>query len=72
MLQEIIRSPELLKALTGSSLKGPMDPIYDKMSEEDKKKLAHFDLLQRKGFDVEELKKKMLEAHKKKEEDTDF
>lgn len=33
MLQEIVRSPELLKSLTGSSLKGSCDPILDKLSK---------------------------------------
>ena len=40
-LQEIVRSPELFKALTGSCLAGSCDPILDKLSEKDKKKLEH-------------------------------
>jgi hypothetical protein len=31
LLQEIIRQPEFIKAITGSCLKGSMDPIFDKM-----------------------------------------
>ena len=65
-LQEIVRSPELLKALTGSSLRGSCDPILDKLSTEDKKKLEHLDMLQRKGFDVEKLKNKLI-SHNQKE-----
>jgi len=52
-LQEIVRSPELFKCLTGSSLRGSCDPIYDKLSPEEKKKLEHLEILERKGFDVE-------------------
>jgi hypothetical protein len=33
MLVEIIRSPELLKAMSGSSLKGECDPLLDKLDE---------------------------------------
>lgn len=54
MLQEIVRSPELFKALTGSSLKGPTDPALDKLSEEDQAKLEHLSKLEEKGFDVRE------------------
>jgi hypothetical protein len=32
MLQEILRTPELLKAITGSTLKGTTDPILDKLN----------------------------------------
>ena len=35
MLVEIVRSPELFKALTGSSLKGDCDPKLDKLSTEE-------------------------------------
>lgn len=60
MLQEIIRSPELLKAITGSTLKGSCDPILDKLSQKDQDKLKHLDMLERKGFDVEKLKQQLL------------
>ena len=56
MLQEIVRSPELLKAITGSSLKGSCDPHLDRLTSEDRAKLQHLDLLERKGFDVSKLK----------------
>lgn len=36
MLQEILRSPELFKALTGSCLKGATDPALDNLSDKDK------------------------------------
>lgn len=39
MLQEIMRSPELLKALTGSSLKGQTDPNIDRMPASVRKKI---------------------------------
>jgi hypothetical protein len=58
MVQEIVRSPEFLKQLTGSSLKGTVDPILDKLSAKDREKIAHYDRLERlnKGFDVEKLR----------------
>ena len=62
MLQEIIRSPELLKAITGSTLKGSTDPALDKLSDEEKIKLDHLTKLERKGFDVEKLKNQIIQA----------
>lgn len=62
-LQEIVRSPELFKALTGSSLGGSCDPILDKLSPEERKKLEHLEMLQKKGFDVEKLKKKLISSN---------
>ena len=35
ILIEIIRSPEFLKTIGGSTLKGSADPIYDKLSEKE-------------------------------------
>jgi len=61
MIQEILRCPELFKAITGSSLRGSCDPIMDKMQPEDITKLEHLNMLERKGFDVEDLKKKLIE-----------
>jgi hypothetical protein len=55
MLVEIVRSPELLKQLTGSTLKGTVDPVLDKLSKEDQEKLQHYIKLSQKGFDVDEL-----------------
>jgi hypothetical protein len=68
MLQEIMRSPELLKALTGSSLKGSCDPLIDKMPKRSKKKLEHFELLEARGFDVAELKAELIKAHRHDDE----
>ena len=39
MLQEIMRSPELFKALTGSCLRGEAGPLLDSVSKETKTKL---------------------------------
>lgn len=61
MLMEIMRSPELAKALTGSGLKGQTDPARDNMSKNMRKKLAHLEDLERKGYDVEDLKLKVRE-----------
>ena len=46
MVQEIIRSPDLLKALTGSSLRGSIHPMLDKFKEEDKLKYRHLERLE--------------------------
>lgn len=62
MLQEIIRSPELYKALSGSSLKGACDPNLDRLTPEERQKLEHLDKLERKGFDVATLKEAVLEG----------
>lgn len=44
---------ELHKALTGSSLRGSLDPVYDSIrKEEDKDQLLLLEDLERKGFDV--------------------
>jgi len=52
MISEIVRSPELFKALSGSSLKGPTDPKLDPLSDQQKEQLAHLDMLEKKGFEV--------------------
>lgn len=70
MLQEVIRQPELLKALTGSSLRGSMDPMLDQFSEEDKKKYRHLEKLEaRNKFDPEILAKMKQELTKKYKDD---
>lgn len=61
MLQEIIRQPELIKQLSGTSLRGAMDPIYDKLAPAEKSKLEHLDNMERKGFDVQKLRDALLE-----------
>lgn len=40
--------------------------MLDNMNADDRKKLDHLEMLERKGFDVEKLKENMLEGHKKK------
>ena len=60
MLQEIIRSPELYKALSGSSLKGACDPHLDRLTPEERQKLEHLDKLERKGFEVAALREAVL------------
>ena len=60
LLQEIIRSPELIKVLSGSCLKGQCDPIMDKLTAEERMKIEHLDNMERKGFDVQKLKQKVL------------
>ena len=41
------------KAITGSSLKGSLDPAYDNMKKKgDKEKLLMLEDLERRGFDV--------------------
>jgi len=66
MLQEIMRQPELFKSLTGSSLKGSCDPMLDNMAADELRKLEHLDMLERKGFEVTQLKTRLLENQKKK------
>ena len=68
MLQEIVRSPELLKCLTGSSLKGTLDPAYDKLNAKDKAKLEHLEKLERKGFDISKLRDELLTKNKSVDE----
>lgn len=57
MLQEIMRSPELFKAISGSSLKGTCDPMLDKLTPAERQKIDHLDKLERKGFAVHSLRK---------------
>jgi len=69
MIVEIYRSPELFKACTGSTLKGDCDPKLDKMDEKTKEKLLHLEKLEAKGFDVEELKVRLLAQRPDDEKD---
>jgi hypothetical protein len=41
MVQEIVRQPELLKQITGSSLKGEIEHAFENFSVQDKEKLKH-------------------------------
>lgn len=60
MLTEIIRSPELFKAICGSSLKGSCDPNRDKLKPEELRKINLLEKMERKGFDVEKLKSAII------------
>jgi hypothetical protein len=57
-----MRSPDLLKAMSGSSLKGDCDPILDNLNEADKNKLIHLQKLENQGFDVDQLKQNFLRS----------
>jgi hypothetical protein len=63
MLQEILRQPELFKAITGSTLKGTCDPSLDRMPKSDQRKMEQLELLSRKGFEVDALKEAILKKH---------
>ena len=69
MIVEIFRSPELFKAMTGSTLKGDCDPKLDKMDPKTKEKLLHLEKLESKGFDVDELKQRLLDQRPDEEKD---
>jgi len=43
ILQEIMRQPEFIRQLSGSTLRGSMDPIYDRMNDKDRKKYKTLD-----------------------------
>lgn len=59
--------------LAGTSLAGSMHPNLDKLSEEQKKKLQQLDKLQRKGWDVEPLRQKIISGDRKiADEDDDI
>jgi hypothetical protein len=60
MLQEILRQPELFKAITGSTLKGTCDPHLDSLPDQDRRKMEQLEKLARKGFEVDQLKAKIL------------
>lgn len=66
LLQEIIRMPDFLKAISGSSLKGSLDPVLDRMPEEHKRRFGHLDSLERRGFDVTRLREALVSAHEKR------
>jgi len=64
MLQEIVRSPELIKCLTGTSLKGSIDPAYDKLNKTERQKLEQLDDFERKGYDydtIQNLRKQLVD-----------
>jgi len=63
MIQEIVRQPGLFKLLTGTNLKGAMDPSLDNMKEEIRKKLQRLEALEQKGFDIKSIRDKILREH---------
>ena len=63
MLQEIMRMPDFVKSITGSSLKGSCDPIYDKFSADDKTKMENIEQLENKGYDVKTIKDALLDKY---------
>jgi len=71
MLQEIMRSPQLLKSMCGSSLKGACDPLLDKLTPEDKRKLEHLNKLESKGYEVTKLKDRITK-NRKADDDYNF
>lgn len=46
-------------------MKGSCDPILDKMNEAEKKQLEHLNMLERKGFDVKNLRKQLIDENVK-------
>jgi len=64
MLQEIVRCPELLKALSGSSLMGSCDPKLDLLTDAQRVQLGHLEKLEKKGFEVSQLKKNIIAGNK--------
>lgn len=64
MLVEIIRSPELMKALCGSSLRGLADETLDELPKNIMERIMHLERLERKGFDVKELKAQLILKHR--------
>ena len=66
-----MRSPQLLKSICGSSLKGECDPLLDKLGEHDKTKLKHLEKLERKGYSVQKLKDQITQG-KKADDDYNF
>ncbi len=53
-----MREDALFKSLTGSCLKGEMDPSLDNLTKEQKKKFMHILMLENKGFEVNKLKER--------------
>jgi hypothetical protein len=60
LVVEIIRSPELVRAMSGSRIRGSAAPELDGLSENQKKKLEHLDYMEMRGFEVAILKEKIL------------
>lgn len=62
----------MFKAISGSSLMGVCDPKWDKLNEEQKTQLTHLDTLERRGFDVTELKNEIVKKSMVDETDALF
>lgn len=60
LLVEIVRSPELVRAITGSRVRGSAAPELDGLTESQVKQLKHLDELAAKGFDIQVLKEQIL------------
>jgi hypothetical protein len=71
MLQDILRCPELVKAIAGSNARGACDPQLDGLDKETKDKLEELDKLEQLGFEVGDLKKEILTKVKKTNTDLD-
>lgn len=71
MIIEILRSPELYKAVSGTSLKGTTDPALDSLTKADKNKYLALEKLEQKGFDVAKLKKKFIHNNNKNGKEID-
>lgn len=72
MLQDIVRCPELVKAISGSNCKGACDPQLDGLSKEARDQLTHLEKLEQKGFEVQDLKQRLLSTAKKNRSDIDL
>lgn len=55
----------MYKELNGTSLTGTMHPDLDHLNDEQRKKLDRLDKLERKGWDVDKLKKKIISGDRK-------
>lgn len=68
MMQEFVRCPELFKAICGSSMKGTIDPKLDKLTDEQRQKLTHLDMLEKKGFEVQKLRDDIMKQSGQKDD----
>jgi len=60
MVQEIVRQPELLKQITGSSLKGEIEHAFENFDDAQKEKLKHIEEFDRLGFDVQSIREALI------------
>lgn len=66
MLREILHTPEFFKSICGSCLRGTLDPAKDYLSKEDEEKIVQIESLEKKGFEVKQLKEKILQNAEEK------